>query len=252
MTEQLLFRIPAIGVAGLLAAAMIILLLASHELGRRMTLRGWVSDLGSIEAMASGLLGLLLAFNFSIAQTRFDARQQLIVREANAIGTTFLRCSVLATDDRTFCHAHLKRYVDLRIRAYAAYGHASEKATVVQDLTEGEHIQNELWAHVSRVVRVSPNQGNALLMLALNDLIDIDAERRASIRVGVPQAVSLAIIFACLAWSLLLGFSSGGRRHITAGAWVVVALLVSVIFGVALDFDRPRSGIITTREAERS
>ncbi|MEN9665227.1 MAG: hypothetical protein RLZZ326_1590, partial [Planctomycetota bacterium] len=46
---------------------------------------------GAIDAAALGLLGLLIAFWFSLAATHLDLRRSLIVEEANAIGTAWLR-----------------------------------------------------------------------------------------------------------------------------------------------------------------
>lgn len=248
----LLYRIPPFAVAACLAAMLMLLLFAAQLAGVRAKRVGWAGDLGSVEAMASGLLGLLLAFNFSLAQGRFDARQQVLVREANAIGTAYLRCSVLGEEDRAFCRTQFRRYVELQIKVYRAYGRSVEDPEIPRDLADSEGIQNELWTRITRVVRASPTPPNTALMSALNDVIDRDADRRASLRFSVPSAVSLAIIMSCLAWALLLGFSSGVKGTSAPGAWVVVALLVSVVFGVALDFDRPTSGLITTEAAERT
>ena len=42
-----------------------------------------------------GLLALLLGFTFSMAVDRFDARRAVVLEEANAIGTAYLRTQVL-------------------------------------------------------------------------------------------------------------------------------------------------------------
>ena len=59
-------------------------------------------------------------------------------------------------------------------------------------------------------------------------------------------------MFACLAWAVLLGYASGARKSGSMTGWVVVSLLISVVFGVALDLDRPRAGFVTTTAAELS
>jgi uncharacterized protein YqgC (DUF456 family) len=249
--EPLLFRWPAWLIAGLLAVALITVLLVASLLGERAERNRRHTQLGPLETMASGLLGLLLAFNFRIAQTRFDARHLLLIREANAISTAFLRCSVLGEEDRRECRDHLRQYAKLRIAAYDAFGR-SDSGRVRDALGEGERIQSAVWTLVARATRANPTPANALLMGALNDVIDIDADRRASLRFVVPEAVSLAILSVCLAWAALLGYSAGMRKSRSRTAWVIVSLLLSVVFGVALDFDRPRSGVITTAAAERS
>jgi len=42
-----------------------------------------------------GLLALLLGFTFSLALNRYEARRDLVVQEANAIGTAWLRAQLL-------------------------------------------------------------------------------------------------------------------------------------------------------------
>lgn len=252
--DPLLYRLPVWIVIALLALTLVLALFASSMVGRRAHARGRLADLGALETMASGLLGLLLAFNFSIAQGRFEARQQLLVREADAIGTTFLRCSVLESlDDRVVCRSALHRYAELRIYAYEKYGLSEHGAALGAEISEGERLQDELWTLVARSTRAHRDPAHTLLMSALNDVIDLDADRRASIRITVPQAVSMAIAFVCVAWAVLLGYASGvQKRRSPRAGWIVVALLISVVFGLALDFDRPRSGFITTAAAERS
>ena len=50
---------------------------------------------GYLLSATLALLGLLIAFTFSGAASRFDARRDLIVTETNAIGTAWLRLDLL-------------------------------------------------------------------------------------------------------------------------------------------------------------
>ena len=72
------------------------------EVGRRIRLRALAKEgekpaggLGVVEGAIFGLMGLVIAFTFSGAASRFDARRQLIVEEANSIGTAYLRIDLL-------------------------------------------------------------------------------------------------------------------------------------------------------------
>ena len=85
----------------LIVAVLFLCMLISFEMGFRSRGRGRAKA-GTIEAVAQanailvamlGLLSLLLAFTFSAALQRFDARSLAVVTEANAIGTTYLRSS---------------------------------------------------------------------------------------------------------------------------------------------------------------
>jgi hypothetical protein len=249
--DSWLQRWSASTLSGLLVISLLLALFGARAVGRRRSVKEQAEGLSSLEAMASGLVGLLLAFNFSFAQSRFDDREKQIVRDADAIGTTYLRCSVLDDDDRRACRAHLRDYAETRVAAYAAYGR-SDMRELAALLDEGDQIQNELWSMVTSRVRENPDVPHALVMTTLNELIDLDADRRASVRIVVPPAVTIAIMLACLAWAVLLGYSSGVQRRSSWTGWVFVSLLIGVVFGVALDLDRPASGLVTTAAADRS
>lgn len=241
----------ALTISGLLVISLLLALFGARAVGKRRGAKEQAEGLSALEAMASGLVGLLLAFNFSFAQSRFDDREKQIVREADAIGTTFLRCSVLDDDARHACRDHLRDYARARIAAYAAYAR-SDMPSLAALLEKGDQIQNELWSLVTSKVRENPDVPHALVMTTLNELIDLDADRRASIRIVVPPAVTIAIMLACLAWAMLLGYSSGIQRRTSWTGWVFVSVLIGVVFGVALDLDRPATGLVTTAAADRS
>ena len=87
-----------------LFSSMLVLL----EIGRRIGLRRMAQDsegaragVGAVEGAVFGLLGLLIAFTFSGAASRFDTRRQLIVEETNDIGTAYLRLDLLPVDHTT-------------------------------------------------------------------------------------------------------------------------------------------------------
>ena len=92
--------------AGGLFAGMLVLL----EIGRRLGLRRLALDseavragFGVVEGAIFALMGLLIAFTFSEAASRFDTRRQLVVEEANAIGTAYLRLDLLSASAQPHC-----------------------------------------------------------------------------------------------------------------------------------------------------
>ena len=85
-------------VGGAVALAIFVGVIVFLMLGRRIGLRAIARDgiagtpnISSLEAAVFGLLGLLIAFTFSGALSRFDVRRAQAVDEANAIGTAYLR-----------------------------------------------------------------------------------------------------------------------------------------------------------------
>src|SRR5438105_2447633 len=112
MTSELLYGIPL----WILFLAFVGLLLALVETGYRLGRRQPTDDqersqVGVIQGALLALLGLLLGFSFSMAATRFEARKQLVLDEANAIGTAYLRAQLLPERQRDQVLSLLRRYV---------------------------------------------------------------------------------------------------------------------------------------------
>src|SRR5437870_1497571 len=100
-------------------------MLVPLEIGRRIGVRRMAQDpegaragIGAIEGAVFGLLGLLIAFTFSGAASRFDTRRQLIVEETNDIGTAYLRLDLLPADLQPALRESFRRYLDARIEVY--------------------------------------------------------------------------------------------------------------------------------------
>ena len=79
-----------------------------------------------------GLLAFILAFTFGLVAARFDTRRQVLLDEANAIGTTYLRAGMLPEQGEKI-RALLRDYVSVRLNAVRP-GNAAEGNTPV-----GEH-----------------------------------------------------------------------------------------------------------------
>src|SRR5258705_703379 len=113
----------ALGLAVALRGAWLLVI----ELGRRIGTRAMAGDpvgaqagAGVVDAAVFGLLGLLVAFTFSGAATRFDVRRQLVVEEANAIGTAYLRLDVLPAAAQPALRARFREYLESRLAPYPA------------------------------------------------------------------------------------------------------------------------------------
>src|SRR5688572_3599493 len=109
--------VTAISIA--LALVLFAVLFGFVQLGRRVAVlrdpggasRGAVAVEGAIFA----LMGLLIAFTFSAAQNRLDARRKLLIDEANAIGTAYLRIDLLPGDAQPKLRDDFRAYTDSRI-----------------------------------------------------------------------------------------------------------------------------------------
>jgi hypothetical protein len=121
------------------------------------------------------LLGLLLGFSFSGSITRMDTKRQLIVQEANAIGTAYLRLDQLPASEQPEMRRLFRQYVDARLRVYDKL---PDLKAADQQLQRGTELQHEIWSRAVSACRGDPTQNSARLLLpAINEMIDISTTR---------------------------------------------------------------------------
>ena len=143
-------------ITSLLAISMFFAMLLLLELGRRIGHRRLVTDpegaragAGAVEGAVFALLGLLMAFTFSGDAARFDARRQLIVEEANAIGTAYLRLDILSPRAQPAVREKFRQYVDTRLEVYRKL---PDLSAAQAELVKGAKLGEEIW---SRAVAAS-------------------------------------------------------------------------------------------------
>ncbi len=222
-------------------------MLACLEIGRRLGRdaigeTGGKEGLGVIEGAVFALLGLLIAFTFSGAASRFENRRHLIVDEANDIGTAYLRIDLLPADAQPEVRDLFRRYVDSRLETYR---NVTDATRVKQNLTESQDLQNKIWQKSVAGAGRSPNTAASMLLLpALNSMIDITTVRTAATEDHPPNAIFLMLAVIALATSLMAGFEMAGSKRRSWLHVVGYALIMSISVYVILDLEFPRMGLI--------
>ena len=148
----------------------VILLLASLALlavGRRIGKRrleqdpsGGCAGHSAVEAAVFGLLGLLLAFTFSGALTRFDERRQLIADEANAIATAYWQADLLQPDGRSAVRGRLRQYLSARLEAsrLPRVIAGGQEFLAAEPVRRSEALQSEIWQSVIDLNRTQKSE----------------------------------------------------------------------------------------------
>jgi hypothetical protein len=189
-----------------------------------------------------GLVALLLGFSFSITSSRYDARQRLVLDEANSIGTCFLRAGLVPEPHRGRLRVALREYTDRRI---ALCEHLIETDEYRKTACELDKQLVELWAALETAMKANHELTfQSHLIPAANQVIDLCSARAWSDRYHMPPAVLLVLGISAVTCSGLMGHSSGqvGRRHLNL--WISLNVLLVLVLYVVLDFDRPRLGMI--------
>jgi hypothetical protein len=190
-----------------------------------------------------GLLALLTGFTFSLAIERFEARRQLVLEHANAIGTAYLRIQLLPEPHRTRLSGLIVEYTGNAI-ALASAPPGNTPPLLAQD----DEILTRLWAatmagHDS--IKEIPFASN--FISAINTLIDEDGARRAARAAHVPTEVFAVLLIYLVGTAAVLGYVLRSRRGMFAAAFLLVLLTLSQL--LILDIDRPTTGSI--REAQK-
>jgi hypothetical protein len=225
-----------------------VLLLASAEAGFRLarrwhreTAEGYKSQITGIQTAVLGLLALLLGFSFAMALGRYDARRDLILQEANAIGTTYLRASFLPGMHKNAVQDLLRRYVDLRIPVYDP---GTDPAKLGSLEEQSASLQHELWQHLVAAGEESPSPVTATFVGALNEVIDLDAARLHALRSHVPGVAWLLVLVVSAVGCYISGYAVGVNKVRSTFSTVLVPLLLAVVITLIADLDRPQKGVI--------
>jgi len=220
------------------------------EIGRRLGLRRLQDDssaaaegIGAVDGAVFAVLGLLIAFTFSGATARFDARRQLIVEETNNIGTAYLRLDVLPADLQPALRESFRHYLDSRIETYRKI---PDVAAVRESLARGNDLQREIWRQAVAAVRAdgAPPAAPMLLLPALNAMIDIATTRTMAAHMHPPRVVFVMLFGLALAASLLAGYGMTGSKVRSRFHMLGFALVMAIAVFVILDIEYPRLGWI--------
>lgn len=247
------FALIAAATVGGLFAAMLWL----AAIGRRIGLARFKSDPeaaadegGPAEAAVFGLLGLLIAFTFSGAASRFEDRRHLVGQEANAIGTAYLRVDLLPGDSQREIRDLFRRYVGMRATVYQ---HVTDEREVLARLAATDGLQKEIWNKALAAAKRPDAAINAAILLvpALNEMIDITTTRVVASQNHPPPAVFILLSGLCLVAALLIGQGTASHQPRRWFYPIVFAAILSTTVYVIVDIEYPRLGFIRIDNADR-
>ena len=237
-------------ITSLLTLALFAGMLALLEFGRRIGMHrlaidpdGAQAGTGAVDGAVFALLGLLVAFTFSGAATRFDERRNLIVQEANDIGTAWLRVDLLPANAQPAMRDLFRRYLDARLDVYRKM---PDLGAAQAELNRSNKLQGEIWRHAVAAGRMDGAAPSApmLLLPALNQMFDITTTRTMATRMHPPVAIFAMLFALALAGALLAGYGMAGSK---SRNWIHMVGFAAVMAGAVnliVDLEYPRLGVI--------
>jgi hypothetical protein len=201
------------------------------------------THIGAMIGATLGLWAFLLAFLVGIAINRYDARREIVIAEANAIGTAWLRAGTQAEPYSSQSQVLLEEYAQARLNFAGFETHLAGRA-------RSEQLHVLLWKLVEQMTASeSPNPVMSIYIASLNEVIDLHTTRLAAITTArIPYTLYLAMYMVAMLALLMLGFHSGitGQRDIIVT--VVLIFIFSTIMLLIIDLDRSWAGFLRTSQ----
>jgi hypothetical protein len=191
---------------------------------------------------------LLIAFTFAGAASRFDARRQMVIEEANGIGTAWLRLDLMPADAQPELRDLFRRYLDSRLSAYRKL---PDLDAARAELSKADALGGEIWSRAVAACQQSPSPIVAQVIPALNEMFDLAATRTAAAQIHPPEIIFIMLGVLALMSSLLAGYAMAGGK---ARSWIHTtgfAFIMAVTVYVILDLEFPRLGFIRIQAIDR-
>jgi hypothetical protein len=192
-----------------------------------------------VRTSTAALVAFLIGFAFSGAASRFIDRQDIVVREANALGTAYLRADTIAEPQRGELKTTLKEYTTDRVALLSR----DARDQIEPLLAKVSGLHERMWRSATEAT-----QGNAPLMAVvlppINEVIDLHAMHLAMARKHLPIPI-MAMLLGTAAISVsMIGFGNGriGRRFSLLDSVYGIALAVAL--WMTIDLDYPGIGLI--------
>jgi hypothetical protein len=227
------------------------------EVGRRIALRRLLKrsdddkgNLGTIEGAIFALFGLMIAFTFSGAASRFNEKRMLIAEEANSIEAAYLRLQLLPEQAQHQLQGLFRRYTDSRLEFYRKL---PDMKTAEQEFGHSKELQKEIWRDAivaSRDPQAHPDAGK-LLLPALNSMIDISSIRKMALQNHPPNVTYWLLFVLGLLCSTLAGYRMAGSPRSWLHAFSFALITVMIVY-VILDLEFPRIGLFRLATADQA
>lgn len=243
-----------------LAVALVMVLIVASELGfaahRRFGKSGVrsadqdASDETQVLATALLLLALLLGFTFSMALSRHDTRRDQIVREANDIGTAWLRAGLTGNPAGAALQAKLAEYATTRV-GHADIDHDAENAEAadLEMRRKGGALRREIWSLAAEATLPDRSTAqSAALIAAVNSVLDTATTRETAIAARVPSQVILLLMGYATISAFLLGYTLGAFHSHHRMATTLLFVLLATTIMLIVDLDRPQDGGIQVNQ----
>jgi hypothetical protein len=229
----------------LVALGLIAGVVGAHEIGFWLGAMSRSADdpfdrqVALVRTSTAALVAFLIGFAFSGAASRFIDRMDIIVKEANALGTAYLRADIIAEPQRAELKAALKEYTADRVTLLSREG----PDQIEPLLAKVSGLHERMWRSAIKATQdKAPLM--AVVLTPINEVIDLHSIHLAMARRHLPVPI-MAVLFGTAAISVgMIGFGNGrvGRRFSLLDS--VYGVVLAVALWMIIDLDYPSIGLI--------
>jgi hypothetical protein len=205
---------------------------------------GQKSQVGTIMGASLALLAFFMAFTFGMASSRQDTRKSLVLEEANAVETTYLRAGLLPEPYRTEVQGLLREYVEIRAKAKV------EPEILKYTIKRSEELHGMLWSEVVALTESTPTTVvSGLFIQSLNEMLDLHEKRlAAAIHNRIPLTIFITLYFVAFLSMAMMGYQAGltGKRAPIAS--LALILVLSAVMILIIDLERPAQSVFNVSQ----
>jgi uncharacterized membrane protein len=238
--ESMIGQIAAWVAALIFAVAMLVSWSIGWLLGRRLTAEPGEDPGTKFTDASMALLGLLLAFTFSMALGRHDQRRLAAVAESNAIGDFYTCATLLKEPIRSKLQTVLRDYARHRLDMAQKSGLETDKEKAIQRC-------QEMQARMTDIVAEAISAGTPIavpLTNTLNNVTSATAAHHAANQELLPGIIVVLLLLGSVVPAFLMGLHQGVSHKAHLSGTFSFVVLVTLVTFVTLDLNQPARGLI--------
>jgi NADH:ubiquinone oxidoreductase subunit 5 (subunit L)/multisubunit Na+/H+ antiporter MnhA subunit len=188
--------------------------------------------LDSSVAAILGLLAFMLGFTFSLSASRFENRRELVVKQANAIETSYLRTSLIPDKQKLFIRNLYHQYIDILIKL-------DNTSDIQMEIARLEGIQTNLWGETASLVPVNMDgELRSLFTDSVNEVIQLQNERlTVGIFFKIPTILWISLLLIFFVSMFSMGYMTDSYKIQRNLNLLMLAISFSMVIVLIADMD---------------
>lgn len=184
------------------------------------------SSIGTAVGATFGLLAFMLGFTFSLTWARFANRNSLVIAQAKAIQTCYLRTSLITEKQRTEIRRLLREYTKALMEIIVPSG-------LAESLIKIEQLHRLIWQQTASLAREDiDSELRSLFISSVNELISLASERKIIALVfRIPDPIWSALLFLAAMGMFAFGYETGmnGAKRIFQMPFLPIAFGIVIV-----------------------